>query len=125
MGFLRDEILRTMILSDRKSRHACAGSRERIEPGTVAEHVAKVQSIGFGKVVVHPDPELIGIVVQRFRSIEDVRAAIRLRKEAEKALGERVYEWKLVIRDGRVREDIEELMRRVIAHPVAVKTFGA
>ena len=52
VSFLGHEVLSAMVFSDRKPRHARSAGREWVEPGAVAEHVAQVQVVGGGKIMI-------------------------------------------------------------------------
>src|SRR5215472_14554770 len=63
------------------------------------------------------DAKLIAIVPQSLRCGEQIRAGVRKRKEAQQVLRNRVdlFRRQQVIWIGRIREDVEKLVLRVVA----------
>ena len=53
------EILRTLFLSHRKSRHARTRRWNRIELRSVSKRIPEVKSIRSGELVIKPQPELV------------------------------------------------------------------
>lgn len=59
---LRDKVLSAVILSHREARHVRPDRRKRIYCRSGAEHVAKIQCIRVGKVMIHAHAELVVIL---------------------------------------------------------------
>lgn len=82
MSFLGDEILRALILSYRKARNAGAGSGDGIELVPIVEHVAEIQGVRRGEVMVKANSELVVVLSDDLRRGEEIQAAVW---EGEKA----------------------------------------
>ena len=52
MGLLGDEVLRPLVLADRKARHGRSRGRDRVELRAVADPVAEIENVRRGQVVV-------------------------------------------------------------------------
>ena len=59
---LRDEILRPVILAHRKAGNIGADRRKRVRRRAGAEHVAEIQSVGTGKIMIQAHSELVVIL---------------------------------------------------------------
>src|SRR5882762_618632 len=71
VSFGGDEILRTMIFANRKSRDIRAGGGKRIENISLAENVAEVQDVARAQIVIQAHSELI-VAVGLFRGERNV-----------------------------------------------------
>ncbi len=80
---LRDKILRTVILAHRKARNIGAHRRKRIGGWTGAEHVAEIESVGMGKIVIEAQSELIVVLAESLRGDVSVFADVRQREKRQ------------------------------------------
>src|SRR4051794_34644083 len=86
MRFLGHEVVSAVIFKHRKTRNAGTRRGKWVEPRAIAEHVAEVQSVAGGKIMVDSDTELICAIPQSIGGVEYVRAVIRLRKQIQESL---------------------------------------
>ena len=124
MCLLGDEVLRALLLPDGETGNAGSGSGNRVELIAVCEHIAEVQRIGTGEIVIETDAELVGILSNRLRRGEEILTAVRKREEAEETGGERIDVGELIAGVGFVEKDIKELVVRIVAK-ASRETFRA
>ena len=101
MGFLRHKILGAIIFVDGKSRNIRTRGREWISRRSGAEHVAEVQGVSSGQIVINPHPELVVGLAQRLRSGKCIRPEVRRRsgKKGKILLRDWIDRGQLVIRN--------------------------
>ena len=80
---LRDKILRAIILAHGKARDIRAHRRKRIRRRAAAEHVAEIQSVGAGKIMIEAHAELVVVLAQSLRGDESVFAGVWQRKKRQ------------------------------------------
>src|SRR5271156_6311644 len=80
---LRDKILGAVILAHRKARNIGAHRRKRIGGWTGAEHVAKIESVGTGKIVIEAQSELIVVLAESLRGDVSVFADVGQREKRQ------------------------------------------
>src|ERR1700734_4486412 len=81
MRLLRDGILRPVVLSHGKTRNIGSDRRKRIRRGAGAEHVAKIQSVGTGKIMIQAHSELVIILDKSLRGVDPILSLIRQREK--------------------------------------------
>src|ERR1700727_1618788 len=79
--FLSDKVLRPVVLAHRETRNIRSDWRKRICRRTTAVHVAEIQRIRPGKVMIQPHSELIVIRAQGLRGDESICSLIWQREK--------------------------------------------
>src|SRR5262249_32655702 len=97
VGFLRDEILRALVLSNGEARDTGAVSGNRIELVAVVDHVTEIEGIARREVVVKADATLIVVLRDDLRRGEEIGAGVGQREQAEEIRGERIDVGELIV----------------------------
>jgi len=114
---LRDKVLRALIFAHGKARNASPARREGIDLRELVEHVAKIERVARIEIVIHLDAELVAVIAQSLRGGKEIRPRVGKREEAQQVFGDGVdlVAGNLIVRVGSVRENVEELVRRIVA----------
>src|SRR5208283_2894582 len=103
---LRDKVLCAVILSHWKAGDICPYRRKRIRCRSSAEHVAEIQRVGTGKIMIHAQSKLVVILAQGLRGDETIGSNVRQREKRQDIPRCRVDGGQLVVRDwNRSRAD--------------------
>lgn len=78
MRFLRDEILRALVFAYGKAGNVGPGSRERVNRVSLRKHVAEIEDVARGEVVVNAEAELVVGLVESLRGAEAVGSESRI-----------------------------------------------
>src|SRR5882762_6452670 len=80
VGLLDDKVLPSIVLAHRKAGNVGAYWRKRVGGRTSAVHVAEIQRVRMGKIMIQAQSELVIILAKRPRGYECIQAAVWLRK---------------------------------------------
>src|ERR1700722_1472617 len=126
VSFLPDKVLRAIILAHGKAGHVGPHRRKRIGRWPAAVHVAEIQRVGAGKIMIEAHAELVVILAQGLGSDESIGAGVGQR-EKRKDVGRDRVDWPeqghLVERHRHAKKG--ELLLSVIAQAAAVEAGGA
>ena len=120
---LRDKVLRSVILAHRETGDIGAHRRKGICGRTTAIHVAEIQGVCPGKIMIEPQTELVVIGAQGLRGDESIFPFVRQRKKGQDIRRNRVNgrEKSQLVEGHRCAKE-RQLLLRVAADPAGVKS---
>src|ERR1700674_1533153 len=83
VSLLGDKVLPSIVLAHRKAGNVGANGRERIGRGTSTVHVAEIQRVRMGKIMIQAQPELVIILAEGLRASKSIRPVVRLWEEGQ------------------------------------------
>ena len=113
-----NEVLRSLVLADRKPGHARSGRRDRIELRSVNDRVAEVENVGRREVMIYLHASLVRILSHHLGRGKHIGSRVGERNVLQEILRNRIglgIDGILVVGIGLAEENVEQLVILVVA----------